>query len=122
MNRKTLLALAVAGGLGSSAVSTATVFCEPNPADAPYRACSEAVSDFGLMVPERSVTTYTVEYPASTYFVERPVVIYQPSQPRPPELRVVPLRTVTTYEYSGQWPSTEPRVSTYRYYTYDWAR
>jgi hypothetical protein len=127
MNRKTLLALAVAGVLGSSAASAATFLCETNPADASYTACTDVVSGSNFrLVPERSVTTYySMEPPVTTYSIERPVTTYysfdQAPQPSPSELRVVPLRTVTTYEYR-QWPNTEPRVSTYRYYTYDWAR
>jgi len=132
MNRKTLLALAVAGGLGSSAASAATFLCETNPADVSYRACTEVVSGSSAamnfrLVPEHPVTTYySVERPVTAYSIERPATIYysfdQAPQPAPSEVRVVPSRTVTTYEYSGQWPETEPSVSTYRYYTFDSAR
>jgi hypothetical protein len=80
--------------------------------------------DFRL--PEFPVMTYYyVEHPATTYSIERPPVTYysyEQAQPSLSALRVVPTRTVTTYEYSGQWPNTEPRVSTYRYYTLDSAR
>jgi hypothetical protein len=131
MNRKTLLALAVAGGLGSSAASAATFLCETNPADISFRTCTEVVSGSSAAMnfrplPEPPVTTYySIEHPVTAYSIERPVATYysfDQAPPSPSQLRVVPSRTVTTYEYSGQWPNTEPRVSTYRYYTLDSAR
>lgn len=132
MNRKTLLALAVAGGLGSSAASAATFLCETDPADVSYKTCTEVASGSSTamtfrLVPQRPVTTYYSIEPVTTYYsIERPVTTYysfeQAPQPSLSEFRVVPSRTVTTYEYSGQWPETEPSVSTYRYDTFDSAR
>ena len=89
MKRRTLLALAVAGVLGSSAASAATYVCQTDPSDVSFKACAEMTSDsisstqYYVLMPEPARVA-VAPAPTTYYFVE------------PAAARVVPSRTITT--------------------------
>ena len=111
MKRGTLLALAVAGALGSSVSSAETFLCR-TPSDLSYTACVPTAFD-----PREPtvVQYYTVERQPS-------VVLYEPAVTRAPAIVAAmpaqpPHLTVTTYEHRS-WPNTEPIIKQERYYYY----
>ena len=98
MKRRMLLAVAVAGALGSSVSSAETFFCSTLP-DLSLTNC----------VPADSVQFRVEREPAG--------VAYQAAEPvkaRPVIVVPNPDVTVTTYR-ERSWPNTEPAVSTYNY-------
>ena len=98
MKRGTLLAVAVASALGSSASFAQTYLCSMA-SDMSVTACEKA-SDSRAFVSEPSIAAY------------------QAVGPRPPDVTFIvpkPDLTVTTYTYSGSWPETEPSISSHHY-------
>ena len=111
MKRETLLALAVAGALGSSVSSAETFLCR-TPSDLSYTACAPTAFD-----PREPtvVQYYTVERQPS-------VVVYEPVVTRAPAIVSAmpaqpPHLTITTYQ-ERSWPNTEPIIKQERYYYY----
>jgi hypothetical protein len=103
MMKRGILALAVAGALGSSVAYAETFLCRTAP-DMSVTACSPVAFESRAFVAEPTAVIHTGPAASTARpIVERAVAV--------PEQSAVTI----TYEYPRSWPNTEPRVSTYRY-------
>ena len=103
--KRGILALAVAGALGSSMASAETFLCRTAP-DMSYTACSPIAMESRAYVAEPVVVMESQPAVAPRW------IVAPATATAVPEVSSV---TVTTHEYSESWPNTEPRISTYRY-------
>lgn len=118
MKRKTFLALAVVGVVGSSAASAGTYLCQTDPSDVSFKSCIEVAYEARtgtnvMLVPALpAVSTSSVDQVREQIGRERNASLHG----------AIPGPVITTYDYSGVWPETEPSITRYQYYTLDSAQ